>query len=237
MVSIAGHIAFGATFFVTASATAKPTPRSDTPVFVTLIPIEVEEPDSIETIQQAHPKTVAPSVPEQPRQRRRPRTPQRVNERQPTSEPETATQAAGTPTGSTALTAPSSSSSGITIPSAGNGGSGDTQEPVVATQLAGPERRASIRNYLRRVGQALGAPRPTRALRRARLEGVVMVALRIDPQGRILGVRIRQSSDIEVLDNATLAHIQQIARVPPPPTELNWITREITLPIRYRQQR
>ena len=99
------------------------------------------------------------------------------------------------------------------------------------------DRRALVQAYLRQVQRALGAPTQTRALRRAGLEGVVMVALRIDPEGKVRGVRVRTPSGMPLLDEAALEHVRRFAQVPPPPVELAWVTREITLPVRYETRR
>lgn len=122
---------------------------------------------------------------------------------------------------------------------AGSGRDGGAlgREPIVAPAPAprrvGIDRRRIVRDYLRQVQRALGAPRFTRALQRADVEGVVMVGLRIDPAGHVHAVRIKESSGHSLVDDAALAHVQRTENVPAPPDVLDWVTREITLPVRY----
>lgn len=106
------------------------------------------------------------------------------------------------------------------------------QAPTAPARV-GIDRRRIVRSYLREVQRALGAPRFTRALQRASIEGVVMVGLRIDPAGHVHGVRVKQSSGHDLIDEAALAHVMQVHDVPAPPDVLDWVTREITLPVRY----
>ena len=126
-----------------------------------------------------------------------------------------------------------SSSSGR-VGASGNGrgqgtgdGAGDVDAPVV-------DRRALARAWVRRINRSLGRPSYPRSLVRARLEGSVAVALRIDPAGNVVEVRVRRSSGNELVDAAALEHARTLAQVEPPPEALNWRTREITLPITYR---
>ena len=109
---------------------------------------------------------------------------------------------------------------------------GRAPRPAVAERV-GIDRRRVVRDYLRQVQRALGAPRFTRALQRAEVEGVVMVGLRIDAAGRVHAVRVKESSGHTLIDEAALAHVQQVEDVPAPPDVLDWVTREITLPVRY----
>ncbi len=129
-----------------------------------------------------------------------------------------------------------STEGGLTVDRpAGHGGEGGRLGPGRAAPAPPPvDRRAVIQAYLREVQRALGAPRYTRSLLRAQLEGTVMVSLRIDPEGRVLGVRVRTESGEPLLDDAALAHVQRVPVVPEPPEVLAWQTREIALPIRYR---
>jgi len=131
-----------------------------------------------------------------------------------------------------------STEGGLTVARhAGTGRDGATigREPVraPAAPRVGIDRRRIVRSYLREVQRALGAPRFTRALQRAEVEGVVMVGLRIDPAGHVHAVRVKQSSGHSLIDEAALAHVTQVHDVPAPPDVLDWVTREITLPVRY----
>ena len=131
-----------------------------------------------------------------------------------------------------------STEGGLTVARrAGTGRDGGAlgREPVraPAPRRVGIDRRRIVRDYLRQVQRALGAPRFTRALQRAEVEGVVMVGLRIDPAGHVHAVRVKESSGHSLVDDAALAHVMQVHDVPAPPDVLDWVTREITLPVRY----
>jgi TonB family protein len=110
--------------------------------------------------------------------------------------------------------------------------------PVVAAPPPPPEidRRGLIRTYLSRVQRAIGRPTYPRVAQRARLEGTVLVGITIAPDGRVTQVRVRRSSGHDALDRAAVDGLGQVREVPAPPAELEWRTREITLPIAYRIQ-
>ena len=76
-------------------------------------------------------------------------------------------------------------------------------------------------------------PYPRSAARRG-LEGTVVVALLIDPRGRVRRVRVCESSGHPLLDDAALDGLSTLRTVSPPPVVLRWVTREIRLPIEYR---
>ena len=85
----------------------------------------------------------------------------------------------------------------------------------------------SLNRYLKR-----GYSYPLSA-RRRRLEGTVMVELLIDEAGQILSTRVLRSSGHESLDQAALAQVNQLGRVPAPPSSLRWRARPIHIPFRY----
>ncbi|HJL32752.1 MAG TPA: TonB family protein, partial [Polyangiaceae bacterium LLY-WYZ-15_(1-7)] len=150
--------------------------------------------------------------------------------------PEDASDPAGDPQGSVST----STEGGLAVARpAGSGRDGAARGTRRAGEGGGAEpapavdRRALIRAYMVRVQRALGAPRYTRSLLRAGLAGSVLVALRIDPAGHVLGVRVHRSSGEPLLDEAALAHARATAEVPAPPEALRWTTREVVLPVRY----
>lgn len=130
---------------------------------------------------------------------------------------------------------------------AGSGEMGSTQGEVGGTGTRGivapapapaaPEprinRRALARSYVRRVRAQIGSPAYPRAARRRHLQGTVLVGIRIDRQGNIAGVRVKESSGHSVLDAAALARYQAVDTVIAPPEELAWRTREVTLPVTF----
>ncbi len=97
--------------------------------------------------------------------------------------------------------------------------------------------RAMTRSYLRKVQKAIGRPRNLpRSVRRASAHGALQLAIRIDPRGRVMGVRVKRSSGHSGLDHAALDFVRAIRKVPPAPPALRWATREITLPMVYARR-
>jgi protein TonB len=89
--------------------------------------------------------------------------------------------------------------------------------------------------YIGRVSSSLrrSYPYPLSAKRRG-IEGTVILEVWVDAAGAILRAKVGKSSGHEVLDEAALAAVREVARVPPPPMELGWTERSITVPFRYR---
>lgn len=240
--SLLGHTAL-TTILPHYVPTVSPPPNE--PVAFTLVPLN-DEPAPDPVVEEEPP----PDLPEPPRRvvrvaREAPSEPQEVSTDQTADEtPEVAgdtnaNDEASDAAGDAQGTVNAVSEGGLNVGRpAGAGNDGAAQ----GTQRRGDpapaiDRRALIQRYLREVQRSLGAPTETRALQRAGLEGVVMVALRVDPAGHVLGVRVRRSSGLELLDEAALAHVRQHAEVPAPPEALDWVTREITLPVRYQTRR
>ncbi|MFW6086128.1 MAG: energy transducer TonB family protein [Myxococcota bacterium] len=98
--------------------------------------------------------------------------------------------------------------------------------------------RALARQWMVRVGKLIneraGREYPLSA-RRRRLEGVAKVAIHVDAEGRITNVTVEKSSGHGTLDEAALAAIRRLGRVPAPPKALHWRgQRPIGIPIAYR---
>lgn len=106
-------------------------------------------------------------------------------------------------------------------------GSG-SPEPTPAPTI---DRRALTQGWMVEVHRAIGRATYTRSLLRAQLEGRVVVALLVDAEGRVHGVRVARSSGEPMLDEAALEQLSHHRVVPPPPAELTWRPREIQLPI------
>lgn len=72
------------------------------------------------------------------------------------------------------------------------------------------------------------------AARRDRMQGVVMLRVRLARDGRILAVRLSQTSGHDMLDQAALASVQGLGSMPAPPREIPWDdARELPLPVTY----
>ena len=106
----------------------------------------------------------------------------------------------------------------------GSGAPAPTPAPTI-------DRRALTQGWMIEVHRAIGRASYTRSLLRAQLEGRVVVALLVDAEGRVHGVRVARSSGEPLLDEAALEQLSQHRQVPPPPSVLAWQPREIQLPI------
>ncbi len=99
----------------------------------------------------------------------------------------------------------------------------------------GVDRRAALRAWLsevqREVNKIATRNYPSSAVR-MRLEGRLRLGVTIGSDGQILGVRVLSSSGHSVLDESATASVTAL-HIPPPPEELGWRAREISLPVRY----
>jgi protein TonB len=99
----------------------------------------------------------------------------------------------------------------------------------------GVDRRSALRAWLsqvqREVNKIATRNYPSSAVRR-RLEGRLRLGVTIGPDGRIVAVRVLSSSGHPVLDDSATASVTSL-HIPPPPDDLRWREREISLPIRY----
>jgi protein TonB len=114
--------------------------------------------------------------------------------------------------------------------------------PVKAITTSGPPvnadaLRTEFASWRRRVGQAvagLAAQRyPTQA-RRLGHEGTVVLQMSIDPIGAIASVNVARSSGHDELDQAALAAVRSLQRVPSPPAAVRDLLRAFSVPITYR---
>ncbi len=118
------------------------------------------------------------------------------------------------------------------------GGTGSGRGAAEFAEVSGEDdalaRRRARLAYKRELERLLRDRRAyPRAALRERLEGRVELALRIGTDGRVLGVRVAESSGYALLDAAALeaAHLD---RVPAPPREAALSDRdEIRIPVSY----
>jgi protein TonB len=99
----------------------------------------------------------------------------------------------------------------------------------------GVDRRSALRAWLsevqREVNKIATRNYPSSAVR-MRLEGRLRLGVTIGEDGQILAVRVLSSSGHTVLDESATASVTAL-HIPPPPDELGWRAREISLPVRY----
>lgn len=72
------------------------------------------------------------------------------------------------------------------------------------------------------------------AARRERLEGVVLLRIRLSQEGRVLAVRLSRTSGHDSLDRAALSSVERLETMPAPPEGIPWEDdRELPLPVTY----
>jgi protein TonB len=98
---------------------------------------------------------------------------------------------------------------------------GASVRPAAAAAPAGPsdaDRRRARRSYVRSLEDLLrGHTSYPRAAAREGLQGRVELALRIGDDGRVIAIRIAESSGHGVLDDAAMDAARELGRVPAPP--------------------
>ena len=74
-----------------------------------------------------------------------------------------------------------------------------------------------------------------RVARRVGFQGTVLVAITIDPRGRIQTVNVKRSSGRRLLDRAALQEVYALGALPAPPSELRRRrpSLTLTLPMAY----
>ncbi len=123
----------------------------------------------------------------------------------------------------------------------GTEGAASEATPEAAPVRTGPSRaelRRRVMSYIRGLsGSLAGQVGYPLAARRERLEGVVILRMRLASDGRVLAVRMSRSSGHAVLDEAALASVSGIASLSAPPDGVPWDeARELPVPIRFRIQ-
>jgi protein TonB len=258
--SVLGHVVIAAAMpddFSTGSAGSAadfpppsfPTPPSDQAVF-----FDVPEPEPEPVVEEVEPPVEEPlELPEEPpppvRTARVVDEPEEAPEPPPTASPEApndeppggdteATDGASAETGDLQGTVVSTEGGLAVDRRAGSGQDGAAQGTVrrgSGSSEPTPEptidRRALTQGWMIEVHRAIGRASYTRSLLRAQLEGRVVVALLVDAEGRVHGVRVARSSGEPMLDEAALEQLSQHRQVPAPPSALSWQPREIQLPI------
>lgn len=246
--SVLGHVVIAGAMPADVPPPSFPTPPSDQAVF-----FDVPEPEPEPVVEEVEPPVEEPlELPEEPPPVRAARVvdePEEAPEPPPTASPEApndeppggdteATDGASAETGDLQGTVVSTEGGLAVDRRAGSGQDGAARgtvrrgsgspEPTPAPTI---DRRALTQGWMIEVHRAIGRASYTRSLLRAQLEGRVVVALLVDAEGRVHGVRVARSSGEPMLDEAALEQLSQHRQVPPPPSALSWQPREIQLPI------
>lgn len=143
----------------------------------------------------------------------------------------------GVDTGAVAIARPASNGTGggvaATAPGAGQG-TGDGA-PAARPSGNGEDldgvRARYHRQLQRRVARLQNGYSPT--LQRLMLEGTVTVSIELDDRGRIVAVRLAESSGDTRLDEYAIEQVERLRRLVEPPPELGLAARTIELPISY----
>lgn len=87
-------------------------------------------------------------------------------------------------------------------------------------QVSAAVSRAAVREY-------------PRSARRARLQGDVWLTLEVDAGGNVRRASLKRSSGHDCLDEAALAAVHGLSKLPPPPGALHAFLRPLPVPVRY----
>lgn len=107
----------------------------------------------------------------------------------------------------------------------------------VRRRLSRGQLRGIVKGYYRTLNALMRQTRSyPRSARRLGLEGTVLVEMVVDKRGQIVTVKVARSSGHDVLDQAALAQIQELKKVPKIPHELNRRKMTFQIPFEYRLQ-
>lgn len=107
----------------------------------------------------------------------------------------------------------------------------------VAKRISRRTLRGLHKGYYKSLNSLMSAKRSyPRSARRLGLEGTVLVEMVINGKGDILSVKLIQSSGHEVLDQAAIAQVQKIGKVPSAPKEIRRGSMTFHIPFAYSLQ-
>jgi protein TonB len=111
----------------------------------------------------------------------------------------------------------------------GTGGSGSGEQG-----LSDDVRAGLIRGYSESIYRVVNRQKTyPRLAKRMGQEGTVTVEIMVDSTGRILKVRVANSSGSEILDEAARDLFQSLDQLPAPPKKLAWTKKKLQIPLRY----
>jgi TonB family protein len=107
----------------------------------------------------------------------------------------------------------------------------------VAKRISRRTLRGLYKGYYKSLNSLMSAKRSyPRSARRLGLEGTVLVEMVINGKGEILTVKLIQSSGHELLDQAAIAQVQKIGKVPSAPKEIRRGSMTFHIPFAYSLQ-
>lgn len=110
-------------------------------------------------------------------------------------------------------------------------------ETQVAQRISKSALRGILRGYYKNLNSLMSTRRDyPRSARRLGLEGTVLVEMVIDHRGQILSVKLVQSSGHQVLDQAAIAQVHKIGKVPSIPNQIKRNSMTFRIPFEYRLQ-
>lgn len=108
---------------------------------------------------------------------------------------------------------------------------------VKRARLTRTQLRGLMKGYYQSLNALMRRSRAyPRSARRQRLEGTVLVEMKVGASGEIISVKVARSSGHSVLDEAALSSVQQMKHLPSPPEALKWRARVVRIPFEYRLQ-
>lgn len=109
---------------------------------------------------------------------------------------------------------------------------------VAARVPSASAERAALANWQSQLlGHLKGYLRFPRQAERSRQEGVALVSVTVDRQGRVLNVRIDRGSGYPVLDGEALATMRRGSPVPAPTADIRGDPVTVTIPIQFALRR
>ena len=112
-----------------------------------------------------------------------------------------------------------------------------TVKTQVAQRISKSALRGILRGYYKNLNSLMSTRRDyPRSAPRLGLEGTVLVEMVINNKGRILSVKLAQSSGHEVLDQAAIAQVHKIGKVPSIPNQIKRNSMTFRIPFEYRLQ-
>ena len=117
---------------------------------------------------------------------------------------------------------------------AGSGGAGTGGAGSGEQGLSDDVRAGLIRGYSQSIYRVVNREKTyPRLAKRMGQEGTVTVEIMVDSTGRILKVRVANSSGSEILDEAARDLFQSLDQLPAPPKKLAWTKKKLQIPLRY----